>query len=237
MLLGRTPVDGENYVEVLDGIRRMRPGEVDSAIRKRASGRLPRSLERICRRCLENDPAARYQSAEALAQDLRRCVAGEPISGETYGFWSRVAYWCQRPERIAEAGWFTIWIQVVWVIWVIGTDAFIRLSDVAISDADFGVIVRDSLFVVATVHAPLAYFGWKTTRGARWAPIATLGLTLLFMPGIFASVATEPVFFAPVYKGSTSWFIWAVYFMLITCFIFQIAYNACAVAASRRRAA
>jgi serine/threonine protein kinase len=40
---------------------------------------VPAGLEAICRRCLETDPARRYPSAAALAEDLRRFRAGEVL--------------------------------------------------------------------------------------------------------------------------------------------------------------
>jgi serine/threonine-protein kinase len=36
-------------------------------------------LERVVRKALEKDPARRYQSVSALAEDLRRYLAGEPV--------------------------------------------------------------------------------------------------------------------------------------------------------------
>lgn len=57
---------------------------------------IPKDLETICLKCLEKQPAQRYQTAKLLAEDLRRFQNNEPINARPISKSERAWRWCKR---------------------------------------------------------------------------------------------------------------------------------------------
>jgi WD40 repeat protein/tRNA A-37 threonylcarbamoyl transferase component Bud32 len=71
---------------------------------RRLNDRTPRDLETVCLKAMAKQPADRYQTAAALADDLRRHLEGRPIQARPAGRVERAWRWCRRhPARAGLA--------------------------------------------------------------------------------------------------------------------------------------
>src|SRR5215467_5453497 len=80
---------------------------------------IPPDLETICLKCLEKDPAWRYSSAAALADDLDLFCAGRPIQARRTGVFTRGKKWVQRNPSgaLLAASLVALAAVVAWNIW------------------------------------------------------------------------------------------------------------------------
>lgn len=95
-LAGRPPFEGDDLAEVL-----LRVIDEDAPSVSSLNAAVPRDLALIVAKCLEKESAHRYPSAAALAADLRRFVAHEPVSVRPIGLAERVVKWIRRRPYLA----------------------------------------------------------------------------------------------------------------------------------------
>jgi serine/threonine protein kinase len=98
LLTLQRPFAGERRDQVLAQIAQKEP----RAPRK-VNPQVPRDLETICLKALEKDPDRRYQTATALAEDLRRYVNRFAISARRAGPVERLRKWVKRHPAVAAS--------------------------------------------------------------------------------------------------------------------------------------
>jgi hypothetical protein len=115
LLVLRPAFDSQDRLHLMDQISRQepaRPRVLDS--------RIPRDLETILMKAIEKDPRRRYPSAEALAGDLRRCLADEPIQARRIGPLERLGRWGRRNPLVAGLSAAVVLVAVLGFVGVVG---------------------------------------------------------------------------------------------------------------------
>ena len=98
LLTGRAPFRGESPVETLHRVVNdevARPSSLNPEVSA--------DLETICLKCLEKDPTRRYPTARALAEDVGRFIAGEPVQARPANAFRRAVSWSRRHRSAVTA--------------------------------------------------------------------------------------------------------------------------------------
>jgi predicted Ser/Thr protein kinase len=98
LLTGVVPFRGENTFETVKRVLNEQPVPP-----RRLRPEIHRDLEAVCLKCLEKDPARRYATAEALADDLRRWRMGDPTRARPVGWRRRLWLAVRRRARLVAA--------------------------------------------------------------------------------------------------------------------------------------
>ena len=106
LITGRPPFRGDNVIDIL-----LQVVEREPARPRALKPGIDRDLESICLKCLEKDPQRRYNTADALAEDLDAYLGGEPVLAEVSST-GRLMRMLLRDTRHTEvmALWGRVWM-------------------------------------------------------------------------------------------------------------------------------
>src|SRR5262245_50403711 len=96
LLTNRAPFVAVSLEETLRQVH-----ELDPVSPRLLNPSVPRDLETICLKCLSKDARRRYDSAQALADDLERFLNNEPIHSRPVSNIEKVLRWCRRKPALA----------------------------------------------------------------------------------------------------------------------------------------
>ena len=99
LLTLRPAFDSSDRLRLIERIKTEEPARPRSL-----DGRIPRDLETIVLKAIDKDPERRYPTAEAMAEDLRRFLADEPIRARRGRRAERYWRWARRNPAIAVLG-------------------------------------------------------------------------------------------------------------------------------------
>jgi serine/threonine protein kinase/WD40 repeat protein len=96
MLALRPAFDEKDRNQLVQQVTTAEPPRLD-----KLNHAIPRDLVTIVHKAIDREPAKRYQTAQELAEDLRRFLAGEPVRARRSGPWERGVKWARRRPAVA----------------------------------------------------------------------------------------------------------------------------------------
>ena len=138
MLTGELPFRGSTRMLLQKVINDDPPGP------RTLDSRLPRDLDTICLKCMEKEPARRYNTAGELADDMRRYLTGQPIAAVRVGRLGRALRWARRNSAVAAL--LTATITTLLAATIVSSYLGWRAHDNAVRADREAVAVTDTLY-------------------------------------------------------------------------------------------
>ena len=173
LLTGRAPFRGGSAMETLHRVANDEPARPRSL-----NQNAPADLETICLKCLEKDPLRRYPTARALAEDVGRFLAGDPVEARPAGAVRRAVSWARRHRHLMTAAVsalvlglaglaYGLWEQTQYLTWLNEHPGHVKAPGPRAASIEEGSL--GFFWVVLLVYAPLIYR--KLTLQQPWAKL------------------------------------------------------------------
>jgi serine/threonine protein kinase/WD40 repeat protein len=127
LLTLRPGFDAPDRLRVMELVKESEPPTPRSL-----DSRIPRDLETIVLTAIAKDPKRRYQTAEAMSEDLHRFLAGEPIKARRTSQLERGWLWCRRHPAVAS------------LLGVIAAMILVVIVGVIVKNAELSRALKDS---------------------------------------------------------------------------------------------
>jgi serine/threonine protein kinase len=160
-LTGRPPFHAESPMDTM-----MQVLERDPAPPSLLNPNIDHDLETICLKCLQKDPADRYSSAAALADDLRRFLDGDPISASSVNVFEYLSRQLGRSQYLGEfRSWGNMLLLFAGIVAVEHLSIFVLMEELKGPGITF-LLVRTVQFVL------MGILFWRN-RSRRLLPTST----------------------------------------------------------------
>ncbi len=196
LLTGRPPHQAETLWDTLNQALNERP-----APPRLLNPKIDRDLETICLKCLEKDPASRYQTAAALAHDLDYYLAGQPIAARPPSWVEHVMLQLKRDAFDDPAGYRAFALTCLFILVPMHTLIFILVSWHLWPNLVRALVVLNSLGIWAV------YIGFYKRYGHSWSAVSRrqtliwIGLTLGYLVTWIAAGSPGDASLFPVYSA------------------------------------
>jgi WD40 repeat protein/serine/threonine protein kinase len=154
ILTGRTSVSGKNIGDVFKAIQSGNIAPPSSVVPS-----IPKSLDAVCLKAMALQPSDRYDSAMAMARDLERWLADEPVSVYPESGYDRMARWLRRNKS-----WFrAVTLAAITVILVLSIAVVLINRQRNVADQQ-----REIAVILAKEKSDLAQTETELRKKAQW---------------------------------------------------------------------
>ena len=146
---------------------------------------IARDLETICHKCLAKDPAQRYATAAALAEDLQNFLDGNPINARSSNVLNRLTRMLDRSQHDAD---FATWSSMILVMAaVVGLQHTLILILIRVNAPSLSILSARALELIL-----LGCLFWYHRGNKRLLPTSSIERELwtIWVGYLFALMAT-----------------------------------------------